>query len=446
MPHFVLLHGHPKGTRTWARWSSIAAVASFLGVTPVTGIGAQVAPGPTPAQLDSIRQRLEDAEAAIEALREQLATEASTALRARSRVALEFRGRVLVNAFTNSQYTNNADVPLFAFIASAPEPVSGFAMAMRQTQLGLAFSATEIAGGTFRGDLDVDFFGGQNETSGGRHFPLLRLRTARGSLEWSRGSVMVGQEQPLITGVDPVSLASIGTPGFTAAGNLWLWLPQVRGAIHTRGAVRLGLEAAVLAPTNGGNVGGDFNTVFDAAERTGTPFLQALARLSWGDEDRPGTFSLGVHNGRLRLDSLRVRSEAVAATLVLPLGKRLELRGEAFDGQVLHVLGGGGIGQGVRQSFAPPTATPVRAVGAWAQANAQLTSRWLVGAGVGVDDPEDDDLSPTGRLKNATTEAHVHWRPAGPMVLGFEWRRTATTYAAETRTNRHLNLAVGFEF
>jgi hypothetical protein len=223
MRHLFLSNAHLKATPRRARWSSIVALGFSLGiagVTPVT-VAAQATPT-TQAQLDSIKQRLEDAEAALQALREQMATEASTALRTRSRVSLEFSGRALMHVVMNDSRTNNVDVPTVARPDSGTGPQGGMAMTIRQTTLGLAFTASEIAGGTFHGDIDADFYGGQQPSSGGRTFPLVRLRTARGTLEWAKGYVMVGQEQPLISNLDPVSLASVGVPGFTAAGNLWL--------------------------------------------------------------------------------------------------------------------------------------------------------------------------------------------------------------------------------
>jgi len=125
----------------------------------------------------------------------------------------------------------------------------------------------------------------------------------------------------------------------------------------------------------------------------------------------------------------------------VPVGTKLELRGEFFDGQALRGLGGGGIAQGLGLG-----GRPVRTRGGWGQVNLQATSRLRLGAGMGLDDPEDGDLPAAGRLKNETTEAHAHWRPAGPLVLGLEWRRTTTTYAAGKSANNHINIALGFEF
>lgn len=443
MLHHFLSNIHDNATPSRARWSSVALLGWFLGVMPVT-LGAQAAPtapAQTQAQLDSIKQRLDDAEAALQALREQLATEASTALRTRTRVSLEFTGRALMHIVQNDRRTNNVDVPLIVRPDSGTGPQGGLAMTIRQTTLGLAFTVTEVLGGTFKGDIDADFYGGQQPSSGGRTFPLVRLRTARGQVDWANGFVMAGQEQPLISGLDPVSLASVGVPGFTTAGNLWLWLPQVRGGVHTGGRVRFGIEAAVLAPTSG-DPAGLFDTQFDAAERTGTPYVEGLLRLDWGGEDQRGTLTAGYHSGRVSDASDTPRNSAVvAATWQVPLGSRIEFRGEAYRGTLARGLGGGAIGQAFGLN-----GTPIRTDAFWSQLNVRATPRVLFGAGFGSDTPRDTDLLPAQRQRNQTTEAHLHWRPAGPVVIGFEWRQLATRYAAGTEKARHLNLALGFEF
>jgi len=418
------------------------ARATTLAVLSITlAAGATRAQAPTAAQLDSLRQRMDDAEATLALLRDQLAAENQSALRTRSRLSLEFSGQVLMHAFSNTARTNNVDVPLFARPDSGTGPQGGMAMGIRQTRLGVALGVRDVAGGTFLGDLDVDFFGGQLPSSGGRTFPLIRLRTARGTLSWRHAELMVGQDQPLVADLDPVSLASIGTPGFTAAGNLWLWLPQVRATVQSAGRVRLGVQAALLAPTSG-DPNGTFDTQFDAAERTGFPYLEGQVRAQWGEDESEGTVAVGYHTGRVAdaLDAER-ESRAVTVTLQVPMGRRLEFRGEAFDGQALRGLGGGGIGQGLGVSGAP-----VRTRGGWGQLNVKATPRLLVGGGAGMDDPEDADILAGGRVRNTTSEVHLHWRPSGPLVVGIEWRRTMTEFTSGSRTNQHLNLAFGFEF
>lgn len=73
---------------------------------------------------------------------------------------------------------------------------------------------------------------------------------------------------------------------------------------------------------------------------------------------------------------------------------------------------------------------------------------WEIGAGIGVDDPNDADLAPAGqRLRNLALEDHATWRRA-PIVLGAEVRLLRTRHGAGLGTMKtaHFNLAAGFEF
>ena len=410
----------------------------FLSLT-VRPLGAQDS---TKAKADSVAARLERAEEAIRLLQQQLAAESQSSVKTRSRLSLEFNGRVLVSAFSNSRRVNNVDVPLFVRPDTASGlPQGGGGMSIRQTQLGLAITADRVIGGTFHGDLDVDFFGGQQPSSGGRTFPLLRLRVARAQITWKHGEFLVGQESPLVSGVNPVSLASVGTPGFVGAGNLWLWLPQVRAGLETGGPVSLGIQGAVLAPSSG-DPQSLFDTDNDIAERSKRPFLEGRVHLKWGSDELAGDIGAGVHRGwfATKGDSLLV-SDAYTIDARVPLARWLELRGEGYDGKGMRSLGGGAIGQGFGVS-----GRVIRSRGAWGQINLKPSSRVVFGGGYGFDDPRDEDLLSGARLKNTAIEGHLHIRPAGPLVIGLEYRRLETSYAIGKLVNDHLNIAFGFEF
>ena len=136
-------------------------------------------------------------------------------------------GLILMNAFHTSDDVNNSDVPQFVLPAGEPSRNASSAT-VRQSRVTVTALVPEFAGGQLTGELDVDFFGGQQPSTGGRTFPLLRIRKAFAELTWSRFALLVGQEAPPIAEVNPSSIASIGFPLFAGAGNLWLWIPQVR--------------------------------------------------------------------------------------------------------------------------------------------------------------------------------------------------------------------------
>ncbi len=362
-------------------------------------------------------------------------------------IQAQVHGLILLNAFANDKAVNNSDVPQFVLPPppAGGVPASGAGATLRQSRLTVTALVPEFAGGQLTGELDVDVFGGQQPSTGGRTFPLVRLRRAFAVLQRGRLSLFAGQEAPPIVEINPASLASIGIPDFAGAGNLWLWIPQLRlGAqVAQVGPVRLGLEGAVLAPTSG-----DAQTAFftqpDIAERSSRPYLQGRVRARWGAGSDQGEVSLGGHYGWLAVGpSRRVASRALALGVWTPLAAGVELRGEAYVGQALAGLGGGGIGQNFGLD-----SVAVATTGGWVQLNARPAPAWEIGAGAGLDDPHDADLVQAGqRLRNLAVEGHASWRRA-PVVLGAEVRLLRTRYGAGLGTvpATHVNLAAGFEF
>jgi hypothetical protein len=354
-------------------------------------------------------------------------------------------GLILMNAFHTTDNVNNSDVPQFAVPTMPTSPEASTSSAtVRQSRVTVFALVPEFAGGAIKGELDVDFFGGQQPSTGGRTFPLLRVRRAVAELTWNQVALLVGQESPPIAAVSPSSLASIGFPDFAGAGNLWLWIPQIRlsADFPPAGGLRVGADVAALAPTSG-EPQGAFLTQPDIAERSGRPFFQGRVRARWGEGERLGEVSAGGHYGWI-LDASggRVPSKAVAVSIWTPVGSRVELRAEGFTGQALAGLGGGGIGQNmVRDGVA------VRTVGGWAQLNLRPSIQWEIGGGAGIDDPDDEDLGDPSRLRNVAVEGHLSWRRL-PAVVGIEVRHLRTRYRApvDDLTATQVNLGMGFEF
>lgn len=372
---------------------------------------------------------------------------AASAVQAQEKPAPEvsFSATVLMNGFYTSDKTNNSDLPQFAVRQDASDsfPSEGVGATLRQTRVQARAFAAGVLGGDFTALVDVDFFGGQQPSNGGRTFPLLRIRRAWARMNWDRIRVMAGQEAPPIVELNPSSLASVGLSSLSSSGNLWLWIPQIRvtGDLNGGEKARVYIEGAILAPT-GYTAQGPFVTQPDRAEQSKRPYLQSRIGVRWGQSGAPGEFSVGGHLGWLSTtgDSL-LDSRAAAVMLQLPLGKVLEIRGEAFTGKAIAGLGGGAIGQNLGLN-----GMPVRTKGGWGQLLIKPTPEWELGGGYGIDDPKDADLDPTtARLKNQTFEGHIHWRPS-PLILGIEYRHINTTYAAGKATAGHLNLALGAEF
>ncbi|HSC58481.1 MAG TPA: hypothetical protein VLC11_02895 [Gemmatimonadales bacterium] len=372
----------------------------------------------------------------------------ATALSAQKPGTLTVRlhGTVLMNSFYNDAAVSAEDLPLTASLPGASGlPEHELGATVRQTRIIATADQDNVAGGQLHGELDLDFYGGGQATGFGRYSPVPRIRRAIGEIDWPRSTLLIGEEAPPISDVNPRSLAAIGFPGFSGSGNLWLWIPQIRFDHDLTGGdgFRPGIGVAVLAPTASGPAAADsqVNLQPTIAERSGRPSVEARLTGRWGGSDG-GMVSIGGHYGWLATtgDTL-LQSKGLAASAIVPFAGRFEFRGEAYTGQGMAALGGGAIGQA-----AGVGGVPVKSKGGWAQLVFLPNSAWEFGAGYGVDDPQDSELTgASARLKNDVTTLEATWRLA-PIVAGLEVRHLATLYPSGTREATHVNLALGWMF
>jgi hypothetical protein len=366
-------------------------------------------------------------------------------------------GIAYLNFFTNSDAVNNGDVPLFP-AASGPGHTS---MTARQSRLGIRVTGAMLGKAKVTGILEGDFFGGYPAVGIGDNMGVFRLRLANARLDWTRGSLVAGQDWMIFAPVNPLSISSAGIPLFAAAGNPWSRLPQVRGEWKTRTVL---LQGGVLAPQTG-----DFSSAFFYQPGGGalseTPFLQgrvAVTLANFAASKKVATIGVSGHFGQSRVTApvdREVDSNGVALDFVLPLGTKVTVQGEAFTGTNL-----GGFQAGIFQGLVAdgavlgPAGTPVldgpRALdtaGGWVQVTAAVTPAITVHGGFGTDDPDDADfLTVTrreSRLENTAISFGFQHRASAQVSWGVEFRRLETTYLiAGDRDVSHANVGVTFTF
>ena len=437
--------------------------AAFAQTPPPT---APSAPAATPDSLspDSLAARLARAEAAIAALRQQMATESQTTVHTRSRLQLDLNGMIITNGFYTNGRANSLDVPLIALAPTSDGAEShAFGATVRQTRLGGVVTVSQVLGGSFIGDLEIDFFGGVSNGPGDRRlFPEPRLRTTTATLSWSRTSLMVGSDVPLVSRLTPISVAAIGIPEFSGSGNLWNWLPTIRltqrvattSLPHT--TLRWGVQGAVMSPFAGAQYPGDPDLA-DAGERSARPAFEGRFFAQWGDTTSSGAsdvtigegggeIGVGVHHGWVAVgDAPLQNSNAVTADWRISFTPRVELRGEWYAGRLVRGLGGGGINQAFGKPIGnEPLGPPINDQAGWAQLNGQFLQTLLGGAGCGLDvvDLADRPI----RTRNTVCSTYMLWRPSEPFFVGLEFRGIATRYdTGATGRARQLNLGLGFD-
>ena len=334
-------------------------------------------------------------------------------------------------------------------------------MTARQSRLGLRVTGAMLGKAKVTGVVEGDFFGGYPTVGIGDNMGVFRLRLANARLDWTKGSLVVGQDWMIFAPVNPLSLSSAGIPLFAAGGNLWSRLPQARGEWKTKMVL---LQGGVLAPQTG-----DFNSAFFYQPGSGAlsemPFLQGRAAVTLANfaaSKKVATIGVSGHWGQAKVLTpidCTVDSNGVALDFVLPLGTRLTVQGEAFAGSN---LGGfqGGIFQGLVADGAVigPAGTPVldgpRALdtaGGWVQVTAAVTPSVTVHGGFGTDDPDDADfLTATrreSRLENTAISFGFQHKASAQISWGVEYRRLDTAYLiAGDKDVSHVNVGFTFTF
>ncbi len=366
-------------------------------------------------------------------------------------------GIAYFNLFSNTDAVNNGDVPLFA-AASGPGHLG---MTARQSRLGIRVTGAALGKAKVSAVLEGDFFGGYPTVGIGDNMGVFRLRLANARIDWTKGSLVVGQDWMIFAPVNPLSISSAGIPLFAAAGNPWSRLPQVRGEWKTKKVL---LQGGVLAPQTG-----DFNSAFFYQPGSGalseTPFLQGRAAVvlaNFAASKKVATIGVSGHFGKSRVTApidRKVDSNAIALDFVLPLGTKVTVQGEAFTGTNL-----GGFQAGIFQGLVAdgavlgPAGTPVLdgprgldTTGGWVQVTAAVTPTVTVHGGFGTDDPDDADfLTATrreSRLENTAISFGFQHKASAQISWGVEYRRMETTYLiVGDKDVSHVNVGFTFTF
>jgi hypothetical protein len=372
---------------------------------------------------------------------------AATGVHTKPKVHAELFGRLLLTGFYNSGRVNIVDDPQFV-LAGVTSNQGSLGFTVRQSTVGAAMTVNDVLGGNLAGEITLDLFGAA-PADPGKTFPQPRIRTVSVLMAWKNVDLLFGQESPLFLGVNPVSVAAVGTPEYVTAGNIWLWLPQIRVGVHTAGKLQVGVQGAALEPASGEPVVAGDPDPSDIGERSGRPYLQGRAYLKWGADEMASEIGFDAHQGWFAGggDSL-VSSWGVGADVKVSLTSWLEIRGEVYRGRMLRGLGGGGIAQNFGAFSSPPAAPdtlpPLNDEGAWAQIIFHARPVLEIPVGCGADVP-DIDQNPV-RRRNVICSGGVILRPGAGMMFALTYRRLETTYKIGRFDNDYINLSAGFEF
>jgi hypothetical protein len=350
------------------------------------------------------------------------------------RLPVTLTGMLLFNSFLNGKGAGGADNP--TVVPAKGGQASGGAT-FRQSVIGLKLDGPGlVGGGKITGAAYMDFFGGGTGLN-----QTVRLRVATLDATWKNTTLGLAFDKPIIAPREPDSLAQVGVSPLTAAGNLWLWQPQVRVEQRISLTEQSGLRAQF--------------GVYQTAE-SGTGLATEYPDLARARPGYQGRFEFWRQSGSRRIEiapgfhasSTRVLGQSVPSRifsldwLIRPTA-RVDITGTFFHGENTGVIGG--LRQGV--SVINGKTRAVAANGGWGQFTFRATERATFNFFGGQEDDRNRDLSIGGIGKNQGYGANIIYRLGSNILTSFESSQMRTTYVgSRTVINPHYDLAFAYLF
>ncbi len=429
-------------------------------------VAASSAPGTTSTSPDQgsapLEERVQKLEESTSLIGSKIDEQYQTKVESASKYRARLHGIVLMNAFRNVGGSDNQDFPSYAMSVPTGWSTVNVGATLRQSEIGFEIFGPNIAGAKTSADVQLDFAGGFPATGNGVNFGIVRLQTANMRFDWESTSVVAGQDSLFISPLSPTSFASLATPAFAFAGNLWGWTPQLR--VEHRFLLSdqqtVTVQAGVLDNLDWENPPDSFYRWAQAGEMSGQPAY--AVRTAWSRPVREHPLSLGVAGYYGRQDwtwGRNVDAWAGMADWQIPILPRLGLSGEFYRGRGIGGLGGA-IGTSIVYGGDPNVPfTPIRGVdtaGGWSQLKFQLTPKIELNGAISLDD------ALTGNIRGFATDqnnfgeiigrnrgalGNVVFRPRSDLVLSAEFRRLLTfpVYSSSSTLNQ-VNLSVGILF
>ncbi|MGP8175621.1 MAG: hypothetical protein ACLP7O_13880 [Terracidiphilus sp.] len=392
--------------------------------------GGAEAPAVNAASLEEIRERQ-----AIE--ESQIATLDLTKVETQSKYPVTVSGLLLFNGFVNTRQVDNSASPAYAM----PGPGST-GLSLRQTVLGLDARGPHLFDATSHADLRVDFFANGTQSNYAAS-GLLRLRTAHAALDWRNTEALIELDRSILEPNEPSSLVAIAQPELAWAGNLWNWSPQI-GVSHRfalSDSSRIKAQAALIDTSDPRLPGSTSSTSpVTQTERSRWPGTEARIAFLHGETGiGPEIGAGGYFSPHETADGDRFDAWAGTMDLRLPLTRYFEMTANAYRGQALAGLGGGGY-VNYYYEYAGTTEI-VRAlddVGGWAQLKARVGQRVEMNAGYGTDNPFAKEIQTaisssgatyySGLARNRSFFSNVIYNPSAYLLFSLEYKRLWTNY------------------
>jgi hypothetical protein len=374
----------------------------------------------------------------VEVVESRVQEQAQTKVETSQRLPIRLTGMALFNAYLNSRNNNSAQYPTVA-VAGSERNAGG---TLRQTSIGLDYGASPaIWGGKVSGSVVMDFLGGTGQSLD----QSLRLRTGTIAMDWASRRIAAGVDKPIFAPRDPTSLAQVGVSPLTSAGNLWLWIPQVRFEQELHLGEASGLRAQVGVVQTRENYSRTATAGYTPDVPSARPGLEGRFEFHHGSSRRI-EIAPGFHVSTSHVAYLPVPSRVVSLDWFANPFTPLEFSGAFFTGQNVAPLGAGGAGPGFT-ALSPADIRAVHSTGGWAQLTYRISQRLSFNFFSGQHDNRDADLQ-TGMVgKNLLYGTNFFYRLAPNVILSLETSQVRTHRTGTGSVlNNHYDLALAYLF
>lgn len=402
------------------------------------------APGaPAAAKAEDV-EKLADSVAVQSARIEE---QAQSKVESLQRFPIRITGMALFNAYTNSR----SEGAYFSSVATHDASRRASGGTLSQSIVGLEFFGPEtFLGGKVRGNIEMDFYPytaayGTIPAEDAANILLSpRVRTGSITIDWNSRSIMVGQAKPLISPRDPDSLAQVGVPPLSDAGNLWEWRPQIRleqrfkispdDTVTAQAALYSTRETNTAVPA-------EYASTLEPTR----PGWEGRIQFSHRRGDEP-LFELapGFHYSVSHAADYSVASHIVSLDGLFRPFHAAELTGAFFAGQ--NVAGLGGLGPGFRVTD-DGDLYAVNSRGGWLQLALFPTQRLSFHFFGGTQVNRRSDLAGYYPQANISIAGNAYYRLAPNVFLAFEAAQARTTWnGGTTHLRNHYDLALAYKF
>ena len=379
-----------------------------------------------------------------------------------SKYPVKLTGLILFNSYWNKGILDIQDLPSMALPSFPGAPTPSVGATLRQTTLGINAAGPKLFGARTSGEAEIDFAGGSPTTPYGVTAGLLRLRTAKVSLDWTNTSLSFGQDSLFFSPLSPTSYATVLEPAMSWSGNLWVWTPAVEVTHHINlgDASSLVVQGGVLDPLT------EEVPVFQGRDPTAGEATRAPAiagRIAFDhskDEKFPFTIGFGGYRANQQYQTFpTITSWTLNSDIKAGFGKYLELSGEWYTGQAVGGLGGGIWASVVYPEPVGPHSAihPLRSTGGWAQLKFIPATRVEINGAFGQDENYGKNLrffpfafdanGFPAMQKNRTDLVNFIYKPSSVLLFAVEYRHLFTLPAGFAGAKGdQVNLAAGVHF